>query len=189
QRAWTTGALVSTRRPQRAKPRRALPILSSTSRVLKIGLTPKKKDGRPLTTQTDISVLMRWTIEPALLSVPGVANVSTYGLQDRQYQVLVDPRQLRAKGVTLDQVKLALRQGVVYGSAGYHDTPNQRLAVQYSTPVKRPEDLEKIVVAPGNNAEAASGTGTTTTPPPNHLTTQPPNHPSLLLRDVARVTT
>src|SRR5215471_8478388 len=52
-------ALVSSRLPQQVKPPRVLPILSSTSRVLKIGLTPKKKDGQPLCTQTDISVLMR----------------------------------------------------------------------------------------------------------------------------------
>src|SRR5436190_16326265 len=86
-------ALVSSRLPQQARTPRVMPILSSTSRVLKIGLTPKKKEnGTPLCSQTDISVLMRWTIEPALFSVPGVANVSTYGLQDRHYQVLVDPR-------------------------------------------------------------------------------------------------
>src|SRR5262245_26686256 len=173
-------ALVSSRLPQQARTPRVMPILSSTSRVLKLGLTPKKKDGQPLCTQTDISVLMRWTIEPALFSVPGVANVSTYGLQDLQYHVLVDPRKLRAKGVTLDQVKLAVRQGVVYGSAGYHDTPNQRLAVQYATPVKRPRDLEKIVVTP------ASGGSTDQANPPAPVPAPSPG-PALLLRDVARV--
>src|SRR5262249_10886255 len=55
--------------------------------------------------------------------------------------------ELRDHGVTLDQVKQAARQAAVYGSAGFHDTPNQRLALQYFTRVARPEDLGRIVVA------------------------------------------
>jgi CzcA family heavy metal efflux pump len=141
-------AVEATRLPQQAKAPHVMPILSSTSRVLKIGLTPKRdENGRPLCTQTDISVLMKWLIEPRLFAVPGVANVSTYGLLDKQYQVLVRPADLRAAGVTLDQVKQAARQAVAYGSAGFHDTPNQRLAVQYATRVQNPEDLGKAVVA------------------------------------------
>jgi CzcA family heavy metal efflux pump len=148
------------RLPQAARTPVVMPILSSTSRVLKIGLTPKiGPNGQPLCTQTDVSVLMRWVIEPKLLAVPGVANVSTYGLLDKQYQVLVDPAQLRANDVTLDQVKAAARQAVAYGSAGYHDTPNQRLAVYYGTRVRTPEDLAKAVVA---YRPAANGTGPAT---------------------------
>jgi CzcA family heavy metal efflux pump len=141
-------ALVAARLPQQAKTPHVMPILSSTSRVLKIGLTPKRgEDGKPLCDQTDVSVAMKWIIEPKLFAVPGVANVSTYGLLDKQYQVLVRPDKLRANGVTLDQVKAAARQAVAYGSAGYHDTPSQRLAVQYATRVRDPKDLGDAVVA------------------------------------------
>src|SRR5262245_38696032 len=108
-----------------------LPPLSSTSRVLKIGLKPKSKEqlapGEPELTQTDVSVLMRWTIEPRLYAVPGVANVSTYGQHDRQYQVLVKPAELRDHGITLAQVMQAAAEAAPYGSAGFHDTPGQRL--------------------------------------------------------------
>jgi Cu/Ag efflux pump CusA len=137
--------------PQQARTPQLMPPLSSTSRVLKIGLTAKRSDelapGEPQLTQTDVSVLMKWTIGPRLLAVPGVANVSTYGLHDRQYQVLVDPNNLRDHGVTLEQVKQAARQGAAYGSAGFHDTPNQRLALQYSTRIHDPADLGQTVVA------------------------------------------
>jgi CzcA family heavy metal efflux pump len=135
-------AVVAARLPQQCKPPLVLPPLSSTSRVLHIGLTPK--EGK---TQTDVSTLMKWVIEPRLLAVPGVANVSTYGLHPMQYQVLVRPADLRAHGVTLDQVKVAVKQAAVYASAGFHDTPNQRLAIQYTTRIERPADLERTVVA------------------------------------------
>src|SRR5262249_42362620 len=47
--------------PKQTKPPQVLPPLSSTSRVLKIGLTPQPRTdgGTPLST-VDISVLMRW---------------------------------------------------------------------------------------------------------------------------------
>jgi CzcA family heavy metal efflux pump len=152
-------AVETPRLPQQAGTPRVMPILSSTSRVFKIGLTPRKgPDGKPLCTQTDVSMMMKWVIEPKLLAVPGVANVSTYGLLDKQYQILVRPADLRAHGVTLDQVKLAARQAVAYGSAGYHDTPNQRLAVRYETRVRRPQDLARAVVA---HVPSPSGGGAT----------------------------
>jgi CzcA family heavy metal efflux pump len=144
-------AVVATRLPQQTKTPHVLPPLSSTSRALHIGLKPKHKDqlkpGEPLLTQTDVSVLMKWVIEPRLLAVPGVANISTYGLQPKQYQVMVKPSDLRDHGVTLDQVKLAVKQAAVLGSAGFHDTPNQRLAIQYNPRLEGTADLERTVVA------------------------------------------
>src|SRR5262249_14715220 len=69
-------ALVATSLPAQAKAPNVLPPLSSTSRVLHIGLTPKKRTDEELAkgerqlTQTDVSELMRWVIEPRLKSVP-----------------------------------------------------------------------------------------------------------------------
>jgi CzcA family heavy metal efflux pump len=129
---------------------RVLPPLSSTARVLHIGLSPKRpedlKPGERPMSQTDISVLMKWTIGPRLLAVPGVANVSTYGLHDKQFQIFVRPRDLRDFGVNLEQVKLAIKKAIVNGSAAYHVTPNQQLGVQYLTPVEKAEDLGDIVI-------------------------------------------
>ncbi|MCI0380153.1 MAG: efflux RND transporter permease subunit [Gemmataceae bacterium] len=144
-------AVAAARLPQQAKAPHVLPPLSSTSRALHIGLKPKRPDklvaGEPVLTQTDVSVLMKWVIEPRLLAVPGVANISTYGLQPKQFQVLVKPGELRDFGVTLEQVKQAARQATLYASAGFHDTPNQRLAIQYASRVESASDLGKTVVA------------------------------------------
>jgi Cu/Ag efflux pump CusA len=139
-------AVQATRLPQLARAPHIMPPLSSTSRVLKLGLTPKKGRVPPLD-QTDVSVAMKWIIEPRLRAVAGVANVSTYGLHDRQYQILVKPADLRDHGLTLDQVRQVTKQAVVYGSAGFHDTPNQRLAIQHQTRVERFEDLGRTVIA------------------------------------------
>jgi CzcA family heavy metal efflux pump len=165
-------AASASRLPQNARAPQLLPPLSSTSRVLNIGLKPKAKEAlapdEPLLTLTDLSVQMRWLIEPALRSVPGVANVSTYGEREKEFQVLVRPEELRAHGVTLAQVKQAAGGGAVYGSAGFQDTPNQRLAVQFQTQIREPADLARTVVTQRNGQPVSLGqvaTLTEGTPP------------------------
>ncbi|OYZ47113.1 MAG: acriflavin resistance protein, partial [Novosphingobium sp. 16-62-11] len=88
-------AQVQARLPAAARPPVMLPPLSSTSRAMKIGISSKKLD------QMQLSELVRWTIRPKLMSVPGVANVAVWGYRDRQLQVLADPDRLQASGVTL----------------------------------------------------------------------------------------
>src|SRR5262249_969702 len=84
--------------PQVSKPPRMLQPLSSTNRVMLIGLSSKGVSA------LQMSVLARWTIAPRLVGVPGVANVSVWGQQDRQLQVQVDPERLRDANVELGQV-------------------------------------------------------------------------------------
>ncbi|MEI8019013.1 MAG: efflux RND transporter permease subunit [Schlesneria sp.] len=114
--------------------------LSSTSRVLKIGVTSKTM------TQMEISELAKWTIRPNLMAIQGVANVAIWGQRDRQLQVLVNPEQLRAHSVTLDAVQRAVAESVALSGGGFVDTPNQRIAVRQMTGVDNPEDLGAAIV-------------------------------------------
>jgi len=72
--------------PNVSRPPIMLEPLSSSSRVMMIGLSPKTLS------LIDTSVLARWTIKPRLMGVPGVANVSIWGQRDQQLQVQVDPK-------------------------------------------------------------------------------------------------
>jgi Cu/Ag efflux pump CusA len=71
--------------PSVARPPVMLSPLSSTSRVMKIGVSSK------LLSQVELTTLVRWTVRPRLMAIPGVANVAIWGQRDRQLQVLVDP--------------------------------------------------------------------------------------------------
>src|SRR5258708_2057302 len=75
-----------------------LPPLSATSRDMIVRLSSKQ------VSPIEMSVLARWNIRPALLSGPGVANVAVWGMRDQQLQVEVDPENLKARHVTLDQI-------------------------------------------------------------------------------------
>jgi CzcA family heavy metal efflux pump len=114
--------------------------LSSTSRVLKIGLTS------PTLSQMDLTTLARWTIRPRLMAISGVANVAIWGQRDRQLQVLVDPDTLRAHNVTLDDVVRAAGDAVSPGAGGFIDTPNQRLSITHLSSVTRAVDLAQVPV-------------------------------------------
>src|SRR5262245_23231253 len=114
-------ALFEGQLPAVATPPVLLAPLSSTSRLLKIGLTSKTRS------QVELTTMARWTIRPRLMSIPGVANVAIWGQRDRELQVIVDPDNLRAHQVTLASVMSAARDAVAPAAGGFIDTPNQRI--------------------------------------------------------------
>jgi CzcA family heavy metal efflux pump len=137
--------------PNVSQPPQMLQPLSSESRVMMIGLSPHELS------QIEASVLARWTIRPRLLGIDGVANVSIFGLRDRQLQVLVDPERLRDSDVSLRQVistagnaqlvsPLSFLAASTPGTGGFIDTPNQRLQVRHILPIVTPEKLARVPV-------------------------------------------
>jgi len=134
-------AIEASRLPAVAKAPVILSPLSSTSRVLKIGMWSDKLS------QMEMTELAKWTIRPRLMAVPGVANVAIWGERDRQYQVLVDPERLRAHGLTLADVERAAGDAALVSGGGFIDTPNQRLPVRHVSTIVTAEDLARAVVA------------------------------------------
>src|SRR5438270_7997727 len=137
--------------PNVAQPPVILQPMSATSRVMMVGLSSKQ------VSPIQMSVLARWNIRPALLSVPGVANVSIWGMRDRQLQVLVDPAKLRANHVTLDQIvsttgnalwvsPLTFLNASTPGSGGWIDGPQQRIEVRHVLPIASPKELAQVNV-------------------------------------------
>ncbi|HEV3021098.1 MAG TPA: efflux RND transporter permease subunit [Pirellulales bacterium] len=128
------------RLPAVARPPVMLSPLSSTSRVMKIGVSSRKLS------QMDLSELARWTIRPHLMAVRGVANVAIWGQRDRQFQVLVDPDRLRAHEVSLDMVHKAAASATLPDNGGFLDSPNQRLAIRHLSSIASTDELGGVVV-------------------------------------------
>src|SRR3954463_15809565 len=74
--------------PTWAAPPIMMPPVSSTSRIMKIGLTSKSMG------LMDLSMTAYWKIRARLLRVPGVANVAIWGERLKQVQVDTDPAKL-----------------------------------------------------------------------------------------------
>ncbi len=126
--------------------------LSSTSRVMKIGISSKTMD------MMDLSMVAYWTIKFRLMAVPGVANIPIWGDRIKSLQVQVDPALMRAHNVTLDEVMEttsdALDVGMLLYSSGGKarvdgliDTPNQRLVIHTESPVLTVEQLAEVPIA------------------------------------------
>jgi CzcA family heavy metal efflux pump len=122
--------------PQVSKPPTMINPMSSASRIMMIGIDPNKLS--PI----EAGVLSHWVIRPRLEGVPGVSNVSIWGLRDQQLQVQVDPAQLQDQGVTLNQVvettgnaqlvsPLTFLEASTPGTGGFIESPNQRLQVRH----------------------------------------------------------
>ena len=138
--------------PKVSTPPRMIQPLSSSSRVMMIGIDPNELS--PI----EASVISRWVIKPRLMGVPGVANVAIWGMRDQQLQVQVDPEELRAQGVTLNQVvettgnaqlvsPLSFLEASTPGTGGFIETPNQRLQVRHEfDELATPEGLGKVPV-------------------------------------------
>jgi Cu/Ag efflux pump CusA len=135
---------------------------ASTSRVAMVGM---RSDSVSL---IDMSVLARWTIRPRLMSIPGVAAVSVWGLRDRQLQVQVDPERLIANNVTLTQVigttgnalwvsPLSFLQASTPGTGGFLESPNQRIGVQHVSPITASEQLADVTVQRTNGPPVRLG--------------------------------
>jgi len=137
--------------PTWAAPPFILQPLSATSRVMKIGLSSDK------VSLIDMSMMSYWDIRSRLLRVPGVANVAIWGERLDMYQVQVEPKRLKANGVTLDDVMEATAETLdsgllqytnssVVGKGGFVETTNQRLTVRHVLPIVGAKDLGEVVV-------------------------------------------
>ena len=100
------------------------PSQSAAGTVLDIGLTSSRLS------QIALTELVRSTVRPALLAVPGVSNVVIFGAHPRQWQVRVKPTALLAAHVGLNQVIQAATAGSAIRPAGVIDTQNQRFMMQ-----------------------------------------------------------
>jgi CzcA family heavy metal efflux pump len=141
--------------PTWAAPPIMMPPVSSTSRIMKIGLTSKTM---PL---TDLSLTAYWKIRARLLRVDGVANVAIWGERLKDVLVDVDPAKMRTRRVSLDNVMKttadALDSGILFfssahviGTGGVVETPNQRFPVRHVQAIKSPSDLAQVPLARRN---------------------------------------
>jgi CzcA family heavy metal efflux pump len=148
--------------PTWASPPIMLQPLSSTSRMMKIGIS-----SRTLSV-SEMSMTAYWKIHERLLRVPGVAHVAIWGERLKMLTVQVEPERLRAHGITLDEVMEAtadsLAAGLLFysdgariGTGGFIDTPNQRLQIRHTSPVVNPEMMARVPVRMENGTPLLVG--------------------------------
>jgi len=117
------------------------PLTSSTGTVMIAGVTSDVLSPMRLRTIAD------WTIRPRLLAIPGVAKLTIFGGETKQYQIGVDPARLARFGLSLNDVRDTARQALGVRGAGFIDSPNQRIVIAASDDAAAVSRLKGAVVA------------------------------------------
>ncbi len=99
----------------------------------------------------ELRSLQDWFLKYELQTVPGVAEVATVGGMVRQYQVVVDPDKLRAFGIPLAKIKMAIKMGNQETGGSVIEMGEAEYMVRATGYIQSLEDLEHIPL--GVNAQ------------------------------------
>jgi len=133
--------------PTWSSPPWMMPPLSSTSRIMKIGVSSNELN------LMQLSNTAYWKIRQRLLRVPGVASVDIYGERLQQRHVQVDLQKLAQYGISYQQVMeevgnsvtaavLQHTEGFVVGGGGFIETAGgQRLNIRHVQSIVTPDQL------------------------------------------------
>jgi len=116
------------------------PQSSILGEVLIIGLTAEN------TSTTDLRTIADWTIRPRLLSTGGVAQVAVIGGEVKEYQILLDTRRMKHRGVSMDEALDAVRDMNRNASGGTLYQHGNEYIVRGVIATSDVEDLQNSVV-------------------------------------------
>ncbi|NES03268.1 MAG: efflux RND transporter permease subunit [Okeania sp. SIO2F4] len=134
---------VTNQLPESAHPPEISPLVSPLGTILQYAFTVNTQGQTSL---MDLRRLVEVTLSNQILSVPGVSQVTVYGGDERQEQVLVDPEKLRLLNVSLTEVTDAARNASSNAPGGFLIGGGQELLVRGIGQMQSIEDLQQSVV-------------------------------------------
>ena len=117
------------------------PISSIMGEIMLIGM--QSSNQAPM----EVRSLADWVVRPALLSIPGVAQVTVMGGELKQFQVKVDPDKLRLFDLSMEDLEKALGSSNQNTGGGFLVTGSQELVVRNIGRVHTVQDIESSLVA------------------------------------------
>ena len=108
-------------------------------------------------TSTLLKTLQNYEIYKELKQTPGVADVSSFGGKVRQYQVIVSPEGLQAKGVSVTQLILALTNANSNTGGGLLPSGEQQFVVRGVGLLKNIDDIKQVIVTTNNGVPIRIG--------------------------------
>jgi cobalt-zinc-cadmium resistance protein CzcA len=106
---------------------------------------------------TQLKTLQSYEIYKELKQTPGVADVSSFGGRVRQYQVIVSPESLQAKGVTVSDLITALTNANSNTGGGLLPSGEQQFVVRGVGLLKNIDDIKRVVVSIHNGVPIRIG--------------------------------
>lgn len=105
-----------------------------------------KPDKTPYTPM-DLREVQDWIIKPQLRNVPGVNEINTIGGFVKQYQVSPSAEKLTARGLSVDDLVIALENNNANMGAGFIEKSGEQYLIRVPGQVKDIADISNIVVS------------------------------------------
>jgi len=94
----------------------------------------------------ELRTIQDWMVRRQLLGVDGVAEVSSFGGQLKQYEVSIDPLKLQSLGITIDDVFQALEQNNQNTGGAYIEKGPTVLFIRSEGLIGSQQDIENIFI-------------------------------------------
>ncbi len=116
------------------------PVATGLGEVLHYVVTGKGDD------ITELRTIHDWVIKPAMRTVPGVAEINSWGGFEKQYQIRIDPERLIKHSLTFDEVVEAARNNNQNVGGGSISESSGMLLVQGRSRTVTVEQIESMVI-------------------------------------------
>jgi heavy metal efflux system protein len=94
----------------------------------------------------ELRTIQDWMVKPQLRTVPGMAEVNSFGGEEKQYQVMVKPEILLKYGLTLREVMVAVAANNLNKGGGYIVKAAQQYAIRGVGQVQTVDQIRNIVI-------------------------------------------
>ena len=95
----------------------------------------------------DLREIQDWVVEPRLLQVPGVTDITPFGGVIKQYQINVDPAALTRYGLTIRDIAQAVDANNQNAGGALLDNGQQSMAVRGVGLIQSVDDIKNVVVS------------------------------------------
>ncbi|WP_025763684.1 CusA/CzcA family heavy metal efflux RND transporter [Dyadobacter tibetensis] len=95
---------------------------------------------------TELRSIQDWIVRRQLLGTEGVADVSSFGGNLKQYEVAIDPQKLRSTGVTISDIFTALEKNNQNTGGAYIDKKPNAYFIRTEGLIKNESEIGKIMV-------------------------------------------
>lgn len=98
----------------------------------------------------ELETLLDWNILYQLRMVPGVVELNSFGGEDKQYEVKLDPAKLAAVGLGLADVIEALERSNANAGGGYLERNREAIVIRSEGLITSLDDVRNVVVTASN---------------------------------------
>ncbi|MFZ1081229.1 MAG: CusA/CzcA family heavy metal efflux RND transporter [Candidatus Kryptoniota bacterium] len=100
----------------------------------------------------DLKTIEDWTLERQFKTVPGVADVVSFGGPSKQYVVEIDPQKLAYYGITLNQVVTSVANNNANAGGSLVEQGNQGFVLRGVGLLESVDDIGRVIVANRNGS-------------------------------------